>query len=72
MNTSGQAQRAVFIDIENTCGAQDIASVLDELGLPDGAATRLFAVGNWAVVSAETARLLSRAGVSSSGASRPW
>ena len=55
-------RRTVFFDVENSSRAQHIAVMLEYLGLPDAVSTRVSAVGNWRVVSVETAHLLSRAG----------
>lgn len=55
-------RRTVFFDVENSSRAQHITVMLEYLGLPDAATTRVSAIGNWRVVSVETAHLLSRAG----------
>ncbi len=56
-------RRVVFFDVENTSRAQHIARVLEHLGAdPARDGTRFIAVGNWRVVSAETARLLASRG----------
>jgi hypothetical protein len=52
----------VFFDVENASRATHIAVMLEHLGLPDGASTRVSAIGNWRVVSVAAAHLLSRAG----------
>jgi hypothetical protein len=53
----------VFFDVENSSRREHVASMLAHLGLPDrGNHTRVVAIGNWRVVSAETARLLAHAG----------
>jgi hypothetical protein len=52
----------VVFDVENTSRATHIAATLGYLGLPDGGRSRLLAVGNWRVVSVETAHLFARAG----------
>jgi hypothetical protein len=68
MNTDDPALRAldsrrtVFFDVENSSRAQHIAVMLEYLGLPDAVSTRVLAIGNWRVVSVETAHLLSSAG----------
>jgi hypothetical protein len=56
------SRRAVFFDVENGNRAKHIAVMLEHLGLPDGARTRVSAIGNWRVVSIETAHLFSRVG----------
>jgi len=55
--------RAVIFDVENSSRAEHVDRVVTHLGLHrrDGE-TRLFAIGNWAVVSHETARLLAASG----------
>jgi len=56
-------RRAVFFDVENTSRPEHIARVLAHLAIDWTArATELVAVGNWRVVSHETARLLARQG----------
>lgn len=53
----------VFFDVENSSRRDHVASMLAHLGLPDGGnRTKVIAIGNWRVVSAETARLLAHAG----------
>jgi hypothetical protein len=56
-------RRAVFFDVENSSRAQHVARVLDHLAIDHGEArTDFFAIGNWGVVSDESARLLSQHG----------
>jgi hypothetical protein len=56
-------RRAIFFDVENTSRPEHIARVLSHLAIQWTArSTELFAVGNWRVVSHETARLLARHG----------
>lgn len=53
----------VFFDVENSSRRDHVASMLAQLGLPDGGNhTKVIAIGNWRVVGAETARLLAHAG----------
>ena len=52
----------VFFDVENTSRAADVAGTLAYLRPPDGGRSRLVAVGNWRVVSLESAHLSARAG----------
>jgi hypothetical protein len=56
-------RRAVFVDVENSSRADHIGRVLDHLAI-DRADRRvdLIAVGNWRVIGADSARLLSRRG----------
>jgi hypothetical protein len=56
-------RRVVFFDVENTSRAQHIERVLRHLALAgvDGRAD-LVAVGNWRVISDDTARMLARHG----------
>jgi hypothetical protein len=56
-------RRGVFFDVENSSRPEHVAYVLDHLRL-DWAdrRTEIVAVGNWRVVSVETARLLARRG----------
>jgi len=57
------SRRAVFFDVENTSRPEHVAHVLAHLALDRIArATDLVAVGNWRVVSHETARFLARNG----------
>ena len=56
------ARGAVFFDVENTSRAQHIERVIHHLALPRRRDTDFIAVGNWRVVSVETARLLARHG----------
>jgi len=54
---------AVFFDVENTSRPEHISRVLDHLNLDwIGRSMDLIAVGNWRVVSHETARILARRG----------
>jgi hypothetical protein len=52
----------VFFDVENSSRAEHVAFMLDHLGLPDPGVTKVVAMGNWRVVSLQTARLLAKAG----------
>ena len=52
----------VFFDVENSSRAEHVAFMLDHLGLPDPGAATIVAMGNWRVVSLQTARLLAKAG----------
>ena len=56
-------RRAIFFDVENSSRAQHVARVLEHLAV-DHVDTRtdFFAIGNWGVVSDESARLLARHG----------
>src|SRR5712692_9451469 len=55
--------RAIFFDVENSSRAQHVARVLEHLAVDQGEArTDFFAIGNWGVVSDESARLLARHG----------
>src|SRR5262245_7788013 len=57
------SRRAIFFDVENTSRPEHVAHVLAHLALDRIArATDLVAVGNWRVVSHETARFLARHG----------
>jgi hypothetical protein len=57
------ARRGVFFDVENSSRPDHVAYVLDHLALDwTDRRTELVAVGNWRVVSVETARLLARRG----------
>jgi hypothetical protein len=56
-------RRAIFFDVENSSRAQHVARVLEHLAVDHGEArTDFFAIGNWGVVSDESARLLARHG----------
>src|SRR5581483_132140 len=56
-------RQVVFFDVENTSRPEHVARVLDHLELDwVGRDTELVAVGNWRVVSHETARLLAQRG----------
>jgi hypothetical protein len=56
-------RRAIFFDVENSSRAQHVARVLEHLAVDHVAArTDFFAIGNWGVVSDESARLLARHG----------
>lgn len=62
-NVPGMGRRAVFFDVENTSRAQHIDRVIRHLGLDDaGPPPEFVAVGNWRVISDDTARLLARHG----------
>jgi hypothetical protein len=55
--------RAIFFDVENSSRAQHVARVLEHLAIDySEARTEFFAIGNWGVVSDESARLLARHG----------
>lgn len=55
--------RAIIFDVENSSRAEHVERVLTHLRLREhDGRTRLFAIGNWAVVSQETARLLGSLG----------
>src|SRR6186997_3299242 len=56
--------RAIIFDVENSSRTEHVERVLRHLRLgdADGAGTRLFAIGNWAVVGQATARLLAGSG----------
>src|SRR5262249_50437628 len=55
--------RAVIFDVENSSRAEHVDRVLRHLGLRErDRGTRLLAIGNWAVVGQETARLLAGSG----------
>jgi hypothetical protein len=57
------ARRGVFFDVENSSRPEHVAYVLDHLALDwTDRRTELVAVGNWRVVSVETARLLAQRG----------
>jgi len=57
------ARQAVFFDVENTSRPEHVSRVLDHLELDwITRGTELVAVGNWRVVSHETARLLAQRG----------
>jgi len=56
-------RRAIFFDVENSSRADHAARVLAHLAIDRTTrATELFAVGNWRVVSHDTARLLAERG----------
>jgi hypothetical protein len=56
-------RRAIFFDVENSSRAQHVARVLDHLAVDEARArTDFFAIGNWRVVSDESARLLAHHG----------
>lgn len=55
-------RHAVFFDVENTSRAQHIDRVIRHLAIEHRRDTDFIAVGNWRVVSVETARLLSHHG----------
>jgi hypothetical protein len=56
-------RRSVFIDVENASRPEHVARVLDHLGLDwTDRRTDLVAVGNWRVISPDTARLLAHRG----------
>lgn len=56
-------RRAIFFDVENTSRAEHIGRVIDHLAVDRaGHRTDFFAVGNWRVIGADTARLLARHG----------
>ena len=56
-------RRAIFFDVENSSRAEHVDRVLTHLGLRErDRGTRLLAIGNWAVVGQETARLLAGSG----------
>lgn len=55
-------RRAVFFDVENASRVGHITAILAALHLPDGGHARVFAIGNWRVVSQETAHVLAHAG----------
>lgn len=56
-------RRVIFFDVENSSRADHIRSVLSHLGLDwRSRATEVIAVGNWRVVSHETARMLAARG----------
>ncbi len=55
-------RHAIFFDVENSSRAQHIDRVIRQLAIEHRRDTDLIAVGNWRVVSTETARLLSRHG----------
>ena len=56
-------RRAILFDVENSSRAQHVARVLEHLAVDHAAArTDFFAIGNWGVVSDESARLLARHG----------
>ena len=56
------ARRAVFLDVENSSRPARIRAVLEELSLEGRPGTDIVAMGNWRVVSPDTARLLSAHG----------
>jgi hypothetical protein len=57
------ARRAIFLDVENTSRPQHLAHIVDHLAVNRGERTvELVAVGNWRVVSHESARLLAQRG----------
>jgi hypothetical protein len=56
-------RRVIFFDVENSSRMDHVATVLSQLRIDRGGRTTdLVAVGNWRVVSAETARLLATHG----------
>ncbi len=55
-------RHAIFFDVETWGRAQHIDRVIRHLAIEHRHDTDLIAVGNWRVVSAETARLFSRHG----------
>jgi hypothetical protein len=56
-------RRGIFFDVENSSRPEHVAYVLDRLALDwTERRTECVAVGNWRVVSVETARLLARRG----------
>lgn len=56
-------RRGIFFDVENSSRPEHVAAMLDHLGIEWTArATDLVAIGNWRVVSHETARLLAQRG----------
>jgi hypothetical protein len=56
-------RRAIFFDVENTSHAGHIARVIEHLTIDHlGWRTEFVAVGNWRVISLDTARLLARYG----------
>jgi hypothetical protein len=56
-------RRGIFFDVENSSRPEHVAAVLAHLKIDRSQqATELFAVGNWRVVSHETARLLASRG----------
>jgi hypothetical protein len=56
-------RRGIFFDVENSSRPEHVAYVLDHLALDwTDRRTEFVAVGNWRVVSVETARLLARRG----------
>jgi len=55
--------RAIIFDVENSSRAEHVEQVLTHLRLREhDSRTRLLAIGNWTVVSQETARLLAGLG----------
>jgi hypothetical protein len=58
-----QVRRGIFFDVENSSRPEHVAAVLDHLNIDwVTRGTDLVAIGNWRVVSNETARLLARRG----------
>jgi hypothetical protein len=56
------ARRAVFFDVENSSRPARILALLEELAVDGRPGVDLVAMGNWRVVSPDTARLLSTRG----------
>jgi len=55
--------RAIFYDVENSSRAQHVARVLEHLAVDHGTMrTDFVAIGNWRVISDESAHLLARHG----------
>ena len=57
-----RALHAIFFDVENSSRPEHVAAILDHLGVALGCGIELIAMGNWRVVSPETANLLSARG----------
>jgi hypothetical protein len=56
-------RRAIFFDVENSSRPEHIAHVIEHLAMDRrGSRTEFIAVGNWKVVSPDTARLLAQQG----------
>jgi hypothetical protein len=62
--TAGPApRRAIFFDVENSSRAQHVGRVLQHLAVDHGhVRTDFVAIGNWRVISDESAHLLARHG----------
>lgn len=63
MQYGAMPRRAIFFDVENTSRAQHVDRLLRLLGMERAAhSTEFLAIGNWRVISDDTARALSSHG----------